>query len=60
MPRYLCLSRCAASLGCLSLVKIPFLLPTTRLISCFVMKSENTQGISPRNLHQSQLSGAVT
>jgi hypothetical protein len=32
--------RWAAILGCLSLVKIPFLFPATRRFSCFVMKSE--------------------
>ena len=43
------LSTCAASLGCRSRVKTPFLLPATLLGSCFVMKSAKFQMCSPMN-----------
>ena len=43
------LSTCAASLGCRSRVKTPFLLPATRRGSCFVMKSAKFQMCSPMN-----------
>ena len=48
-----CLSMCAASLGCLSRVKTPFLLPATLLGSCLVMKSAKFQMCSPE--HQTRL-----